>query len=54
MAIASANFPGQFRSIAAAILLYMLVKALVLIPYNAWSKRRHATKPEAPHGRQAA
>ena len=54
MAIASANFPGQFRSIAAAILLYMLVKAVVLIPYNAWSKRRHATKPEAPHGRQAA
>ena len=54
MAIASANFPGQFRSIAGAILLYMLVKAVVLIPYNAWSKRRHATKPEAPHGRQAA
>jgi bile acid:Na+ symporter, BASS family len=54
MAIASANFPGQFRSIAAAILLYLLVKAVVLIPYNAWSKRRHATKPEVPHGRQAA
>lgn len=54
MAIASANFPGQFRSIAAAILLYLLVKAIVLIPYNAWSKRRLATKPEVPHGRQAA
>src|SRR5262249_55938584 len=54
MAIASANFPGQFRLIAAAIVLYLLVKAVVLIPYNAWSKRRHARKPEAPHGRQAA
>src|SRR5262249_10955455 len=31
MAIASANFPGQFRSIGAAILLYLLVKAVVLI-----------------------
>lgn len=54
MAIASANFPGQVRSIAAAILLYLVAKEIVLIPYNAWSKRSHATKPEAPHGRQAA
>jgi BASS family bile acid:Na+ symporter len=54
MAIAAANFPGQVRLIAATILLYLLVKAVALIPYNAWSKRRHATKPEAPHGRQAA
>jgi hypothetical protein len=27
--------------IAAAILLYLVVKAIVLIPYNAWSKRRN-------------
>ena len=54
IAIATANFPGQVRLITAAVVLYLMVKAILLIPYNAWSTRRHATKPEAPHGRQAA
>jgi BASS family bile acid:Na+ symporter len=52
--IAAANFPGQVRLIAAAIVLYLLVKAVVLIPYNRWSRRRELAKPEAPPGRQAA
>jgi BASS family bile acid:Na+ symporter len=40
IAIAGANFPDQRRTIAAAILLYFLVKMVVLIPYNLWCKRR--------------
>jgi len=54
--IASASFPGQRRVIAAAILLYLLVKAVVLIPYNRWSKRRRSVlKPQsAEEGRRAA
>ncbi|HZD94663.1 MAG TPA: hypothetical protein VE133_10445 [Candidatus Sulfotelmatobacter sp.] len=40
LAIGSANFPGQGQRVAAAILLYMLVKALALIPYNLWQKHR--------------
>jgi len=48
IAIATASFPAQRRLIAAAILLYLVVKAFVLIPYNSWSKRR-----TAPPGLQA-
>jgi BASS family bile acid:Na+ symporter len=40
MAIAGANYPAQRKSIAAVILLYFIVKAVVLLPYNAWCKRR--------------
>jgi bile acid:Na+ symporter, BASS family len=40
MAIAGANYPAQRKSIAAAILLYFVVKAVVLLPYNSWCKRR--------------
>jgi hypothetical protein len=56
IAIATASFPGQQRLIAAAILLYLLVKAVVLIPYNRWSKRRSALlKPQSPEeGRRVA
>ena len=40
LAIASANYPGQRRNVAAVVLLYLIVKAIVLIPYNAWRKRQ--------------
>lgn len=39
VAIAAANFPAQVRLIAAAIVLYLIVRAFVLIPYNSWMKR---------------
>src|SRR5215471_9944965 len=38
LAIASANFPGQ-TLVPAAILLYLVVSALVSIPYLAWRLR---------------
>ncbi|MGH9938965.1 MAG: bile acid:sodium symporter family protein [Blastocatellia bacterium] len=38
MAIASANFPEQ-KLVPAAILLYLIVSAIVSIPYLAWRKR---------------
>lgn len=41
MAIASANFPQQ-KLTPAAILLYLIVCAIVTIPYLTWRKRRHA------------
>lgn len=56
IAIATASFPAQGRLIAAAILLYVVVKAFVLIPYNAWSKRRVAESalPAEKPGRRVA
>jgi BASS family bile acid:Na+ symporter len=39
IAIAQANFPGQKLAMA-AVLLYLLVNAVVSIPYNVWIKRR--------------
>lgn len=39
IAIAAANFPAQRSLIAAAVVLYVLVSALVLVPYNFWCKR---------------
>ncbi|MGE0126608.1 MAG: bile acid:sodium symporter family protein [Blastocatellales bacterium] len=39
MAIASANFPDQ-KLTPAAILLYLIVSAIVSIPYLTWRKRR--------------
>ncbi len=47
MAIAAANFPEQRMLVAAAIILYLLVSTAVLIPYNAWCKRRMAQQAEA-------
>lgn len=44
--IAAANFPAQLHPIAAAILLYFIVKALVLIPYNSRRKRLGAAPGE--------
>jgi BASS family bile acid:Na+ symporter len=49
LAIAGANFPGQRQTVIAALLLYLLVKAVVLIPYNSWQKHRQSVA-----GRQRA
>ena len=40
LAIASANFPGQ-TLVPAAVLWYLIVSALVSIPYLTWRQRRH-------------
>jgi len=40
IALASADFPAQKPMIAAAVILYMLVKVVALIPYNSWQKHR--------------
>jgi BASS family bile acid:Na+ symporter len=42
IAIAVANFPAQRMLVAAAVILYLLVNALVLLPYVAWCKRHMA------------
>jgi bile acid:Na+ symporter, BASS family len=42
MAIVSANFPEQRAPVIAAVLLYLLVNALVSMPYQVWAQRRHA------------
>lgn len=39
-AVASANFPAQRKAVAATILLYLLIRVLLQIPYNLWRKRR--------------
>src|SRR6185437_4984396 len=44
IAIAVASFPAQRRSIAAAILLYLLARTVVMLPYFAWRKRNLAAK----------
>jgi bile acid:Na+ symporter, BASS family len=40
VAIAGVNFPGQQRNVAAVVLLYLVVKAVVLLQYNSWRKRQ--------------
>jgi bile acid:Na+ symporter, BASS family len=40
LAIASANFPGQ-KLVPAAVLLYLIVSAIVSIPYLTWRRRQH-------------
>lgn len=55
LAIASANYPGQRRNVAAVVLLYLIVKAIVLIPYNSWRKRQlHSHGQHALEPRQRA
>jgi bile acid:Na+ symporter, BASS family len=54
IAIAVANFPEQRRLVAAAVVLYLLVSALVLVPYTAWSKRRLSQSVESPGPQQRA
>ncbi len=41
LAIASANSPGN-KLVMAAVLLYLIVNAIVSIPYLNWRKRHHA------------
>jgi BASS family bile acid:Na+ symporter len=40
LAIASANFPGE-KVVPAAVLLYLIVSAIVSIPYLTWRRRPH-------------
>lgn len=40
LAIASANFPGE-KLVPVAILLYLIVSAIVSIPYLTWRRRQH-------------
>ena len=53
LAIAGVISPGD-KSIIAAVLLFILVNALVTIPYGVWCKRRHipAITPQ-PFGRRS-
>jgi bile acid:Na+ symporter, BASS family len=44
LALAAANIPEQKLSLA-AVLLYVLVSAVVNVPYLQWVKRRHAAAP---------
>lgn len=39
IAIAVASFPAQGRAIAASILLYLLVRTVVILPYASWRRR---------------
>ena len=41
LALAQANFPAE-KLVAAAVLLYLIVNALVSIPFLLWTKRRQA------------
>lgn len=41
LALAAANFPEE-RLVTAAVLLYLIVNAVVSIPYLLWTKRRQA------------
>jgi hypothetical protein len=45
MAIAHTNFPEQTLAMA-AVLLYLIVDAIVALPYLNWTKRRHAPGPD--------
>jgi len=39
ISISGAAFPAQRKAIAAVVVLYLLTKVVILIPYNAWRKR---------------
>ena len=47
IAIAVANFPAQRLLVAAAVILFLIVNAVVLLPYNAWCKRRMKREADA-------
>jgi BASS family bile acid:Na+ symporter len=49
--IAAANFPEQAKLVFAVLLLYLLINAAILLPYNARQKRRLSQQAEPP-GRQ--
>jgi BASS family bile acid:Na+ symporter len=56
LAITAATYPPQRRNVAAVVLLYFLVKAVVLLPYNAQRKRQLAgfNPPEKTAPKRAA
>src|SRR5690348_2712637 len=41
-AVASVNFPAQRKAVAATILLYLLIRIALQVPYNLWRKQRRA------------
>lgn len=54
IAITAANFPQQEKLVAANVVLYLLVSAAVLLPYNAWRKRQLSQQTEKSRPRQRA
>ena len=46
IAIAVANFPAQRMLVAAAVVLFLIVNAVVVIPYTVWRKRVMARATE--------
>jgi BASS family bile acid:Na+ symporter len=50
LAIAKANFPEQITLVAGAVVIYLVLRLILAIPYTRW--RRHATpgapRPQAP------
>jgi BASS family bile acid:Na+ symporter len=52
LAITASTYPAQRRNVAAVVLLYFLVKALVLLPYN--SRRKRQLPDHGSHAEQAA
>jgi BASS family bile acid:Na+ symporter len=56
IAIAASTFPPFKQQIAALILLYVLIRIVVLIPYNVWQKRSLLLRVNREHApdRQAA
>jgi BASS family bile acid:Na+ symporter len=55
--IAATNFPAQKKQIAAAILLYLVVRTLVVLPYSRRRKRHGPSvgqRPQPEHRRSAA
>jgi BASS family bile acid:Na+ symporter len=54
LAITAANFPQQEKLVAADVVLYLLVSAAVLLPYNAWRKRQLSQRTEKPEPGQRA
>ncbi len=54
VAIAAANFPAQIRPIAAAVLLYFLVRMVVVIPYIRARKRLLSGEPSRQEDRTQA
>lgn len=47
MAIATASFPEQ-KLVSAAIILYLLVCAVISLPYLSWRRRHDTSVPHAP------
>lgn len=45
LAIAASSFPAQ-KLVAPAIMMYLIVGALVSLPYSLWRKHRTARNPE--------